>query len=960
MTGNSNPLTPEAATILAQALPAGSAVLSASATQLDVGEVVTLTATTANVPEGMTPLYHFQMHDNGAWSTIYTGQTTSSTFTYTEAATQRYAFRVRVTYGDDWYANSSPIVVTWGDNPRQTVTVDGDDVTVTYNEPSTNTETAATEPDDAEEEASSEESSPVQTVFAQQSAVAKPGQVTGLQASLSGSSVVLSWTAPSSGDPVVRYSVKRRVSAVGTSFTVAGTVAGDALTWTDTNTQAGTKYIYRVLATNAGGSGQESRPAQITVPAPLTVAFHDVPAEHNGKKLFRLEARFSEEAPGLTLTEVKNALSVTNGRLIDMKSVVRGKNRRMSVGIRPTGNGDITVSLPATTDCAAAGAVCSSDGRKLSNSVTALIRGPAVLSVADAQANEADASIDFDITLSRAAADTVTVGYITRDGTATAGRDYTQTRGTLSFAAGEMEKTVSVPILDDLHDEGDETFTLKLRNARGAAIGDDEATGTIKNSDPLQQAWLARFGRAAASDALAAVTARLETPRHAGSHVTLGGLRLAGGHGLAFGGLRAVPPPAPEAGADRLAWSEDTGASRTMTARELLMGTSFRAVLGQGTGSQFTSWGQGGASVSQFSGTTPGLSLSGETATGALGMDYEHGRLLTGLAMTHSLGQGTAHGAGRSYAMGSSVTTALPFARFALSERVSAWGLVGTGSGELTLGLEDGAAQRYRSDLSMTLAAAGVRSDLVTPAEAGGFALALKADAFWVRTQSDAVSAPGVGNLAGARADASRLRAVLDGSRTFSLAGDATLTPTVQLGYRHDGGDAETGAGMELGAGVGYADPWQGLDMALRVHGLAGHTEDGYGEWGVSGSLRLVPGSSERGLTLSLTPSYGVDPYGSGRLWMMQDASGLAANDDAAPSSRLDTEVGYGLGAPAGLGVLTPYAALGLAGDDTRTWRAGTRWQVAPAVSFGLEGTRRESAGDRAEHGLMVGGAVSW
>ena len=68
----------------------------------------------------------------------------------------------------------------------------------------------------------------------------------------------------------------------------------------------------------------------------------------------------------------------------------------------------------------------------------------------------------------------------------------------------------------------------------------------------------------------------------------------------------------------------------------------------------------------------------------------------------------------------------------------------------------------------------------------------------------------------------------------------------------------------------------------------------------------------------------------------------------------------YGLGAPADLGVLTPYAALGLAGDDTRTWRAGTRWHVAPAVSFGLEGTRRESVGDRAEHGLMMGGAVSW
>ena len=90
----------------------------------------------------------------------------------------------------------------------------------------------------------------------------------------------------------------------------------------------------------------------------------------------------------------------------------------------------------------------------------------------------------------------------------------------------------------------------------------------------------------------------------------------------AFGAEEAAPAP-----------------GRSMSARELLMGTSFRAVLGQGAGAQLTSWGQG-ASVSRFSSAVPGLALSGETATGALGMDYEHGRLLAGFAMTHSLGEG--------------------------------------------------------------------------------------------------------------------------------------------------------------------------------------------------------------------------------------------------------------------------------------------------------------------------------
>ena len=70
------------------------------------------------------------------------------------------------------------------------------------------------------------------------------------------------------------------------------------------------------------------------------------------------------------------------------------------------------------------------------------------------------------------------------------------------------------------------TFTPLLTDARGVVIADGEATGTIENSDPLQKDWLARFGRAAAADAIAAVTARLETPRDAGSHLTLAGQRV--------------------------------------------------------------------------------------------------------------------------------------------------------------------------------------------------------------------------------------------------------------------------------------------------------------------------------------------------------------------------------------------------------------------------------------------------
>ena len=119
-----------------------------------------------------------------------------------------------------------------------------------------------------------------------------------------------------------------------------------------------------------------------------------------------------------------------------------------------------------------------------------------------------------------------TVLYATADGTATAGEDYTATNGTLTFSAGETAKTVSVPVLDDAHDEGSETMRLTLSNARGATIEDGEAVGTIVNNDTIPQAWLARFGRTVTGQVLDAVAARLTAPRAAGAEASLAGQAL--------------------------------------------------------------------------------------------------------------------------------------------------------------------------------------------------------------------------------------------------------------------------------------------------------------------------------------------------------------------------------------------------------------------------------------------------
>ena len=89
----------------------------------------------------------------------------------------------------------------------------------------------------------------------------------------------------------------------------------------------------------------------------------------------------------------------------------------------------------------------------------------------------------FTVTLNAISGKSVTVNYATSDGSATAGRDYTATSGTLTFAPGDMTKSITVAVLDDRLDEPDETFTVTLSNPSNAILGDDTATGTIIDDD---------------------------------------------------------------------------------------------------------------------------------------------------------------------------------------------------------------------------------------------------------------------------------------------------------------------------------------------------------------------------------------------------------------------------------------------------------------------------------------------
>lgn len=111
---------------------------------------------------------------------------------------------------------------------------------------------------------------------------------------------------------------------------------------------------------------------------------------------------------------------------------------------------------------------------------------PPTVSIASASKSEGasgTSNLGFTVKLSKASTSPVTVAYTTSNGTATAGDDYVAGSGTITFAAGQTSKTVNVAVIGDTAVESDETFTVTLSGASGAAISSATATGTIRNDD---------------------------------------------------------------------------------------------------------------------------------------------------------------------------------------------------------------------------------------------------------------------------------------------------------------------------------------------------------------------------------------------------------------------------------------------------------------------------------------------
>ncbi|HEY9664591.1 MAG TPA: Calx-beta domain-containing protein, partial [Allocoleopsis sp.] len=124
---------------------------------------------------------------------------------------------------------------------------------------------------------------------------------------------------------------------------------------------------------------------------------------------------------------------------------------------------------------------------KLGVTSTAIAQDP-TLSIASSssvtEGNSGTTNLAFTVSLSAPSSKTVTVGYSTANGTATAGSDFTGiSSALLSFSPGQTTKTISIPVIGDTQVEGNETFSVNLSNPTNASIASGKAIGTITDDD---------------------------------------------------------------------------------------------------------------------------------------------------------------------------------------------------------------------------------------------------------------------------------------------------------------------------------------------------------------------------------------------------------------------------------------------------------------------------------------------
>ena len=552
---------------------------------------------------------------------------------------------------------------------------------------------------------------------------------------------------------------------------------------------------------------------------------------------------------------------------------------------------------------------------------------------------------------------------------------------TLTIAADATTSTgtVTITAVDNDVDEDDKSLTVSASvvNSAGVIVPPADLMLTIVEDEGrllpevtlAVKALLTRIGRTAAAHVVDAVGTRLFGTKNA-SHVTLAGQRLPFSDAPLPQANTFVGKGPWDARPLNHEWNQISGEQedlqgtsvRSITSREMLAGSSFSLRLAEdddesrNTG-KWTAWGL--TAQSDIDGRDGDLLLNGDVTTVIMGVDAELRQTMTGVALAHSSGDsafevdGSCDDPRCKGTLNTQLTGVYPYLHHDVNERVSISGVLGYAKGDLA----------YSGDNSVVgiesrTAAFSTRGTLQPVPSENGVELAVRLDAFlnWVRTEETA-------NLEAIETDTSRLRLALEASRTLALDSDRALTSTLQLGVRHDGGDAEIGHGVDIKAALRYADPARGLSVEGAIHRLISHEDADYEEQGVSASVRLSPDAAGLGLSLSLASSWsaGATTRTTTNPWSILNAETSSDNSNFNSATRLDAELGYGLPAFGNQSVHTPYFGFSLSDGGDTTERFGWRLRTGSDFTLKLEAARHhQSDGETPQNSIELQAAIRW
>ena len=291
-----------------------------------------------------------------------------------------------------------------------------------------------------------------------------------------GDTLAYAWTQPEGGS----------VTLTGAATATATFDAPGGLT-------EDTTLVFALTVTDAGGlSHQDQVSVTVEGPAPaavelLTAGVVSLPQRHDGSTSFTFDLVFSEEVAIGYRTVRDSVFEVTSGEVTYVRRYSPPSNMRWVMTVVPSSDGDVVLVLPSGRSCDSNGAVCTSDGRMLSNRLELTVEGPAPAAAPVVSGASVFSVVEGSTAvgvLSAVDADTEVADLVwSMAGGVDASRFSLSASGVLAFSAG---KDFEDP--DDADSDGTYELTVRVSDGQRAATGDVEVSLANRNEAPAADA----------------------------------------------------------------------------------------------------------------------------------------------------------------------------------------------------------------------------------------------------------------------------------------------------------------------------------------------------------------------------------------------------------------------------------------------------------------------------------------